>query len=92
MHVPSDAFQGRSPEIAARDALGRLFTAVAARAKAVSVRARRRWRLAIFSALKRVTPSQARAIEAVEGMARRERFREAVAETARREREKERAR
>ena len=32
MHVPSDAFQGRSPEIAARDALGRLFTAVAARA------------------------------------------------------------
>ena len=30
MHVPSDAFQGRSPEIAARDALGRLFTAVAA--------------------------------------------------------------
>ena len=67
-------------------------SAVAARAKAVSARARRRWRLAIFSALKRVTPSQARAIEAVEGMARRERFREAVAETARREREKERAR
>ena len=66
--------------------------AAAARAKAVSARARRRWRLAIFSALKRVTPSQARAIEAVEGMARRERFREAVAETARREREKERAR
>lgn len=32
VHVPSDAFQGRSPEIAARDALGRLFTAVAARA------------------------------------------------------------
>ena len=32
MHVPSDAFQGRSPEIAARDALKRLFTAVAARA------------------------------------------------------------
>lgn len=30
--MPSDAFQGRSPEIAARDALGRLFTAVAARA------------------------------------------------------------
>ena len=67
-------------------------SAAAARAKAVSVRARRRWRLAIFSALKRVTPSLARAIEAVEGMARRERFREAVAETARREREKERAR
>lgn len=32
MHVPSDAFQGRSPEIAACDALKRLFTAVAARA------------------------------------------------------------
>ena len=30
--VPSDAFQGRSPEIAACDALKRLFTAVAARA------------------------------------------------------------
>ena len=67
-------------------------SAVAARAKAVSARARRRWRLAIFSALKRVTPSQARAIEAVEGMARRERFREAVADAARRERETERAR
>jgi Leucine-rich repeat (LRR) protein/CRP-like cAMP-binding protein len=67
-------------------------SAVAARAKAVSARARRRWRLAIFSALKRVTPSQALAIEAVEGMARRERFREAVADAARRERETDRAR
>lgn len=40
MHVPSDAFQGRSPEIAARDALGRLFTAVAARAILEEERAR----------------------------------------------------
>jgi len=31
MHVPSDAFQGRSPEVAARDALKRLFTMVAVR-------------------------------------------------------------
>lgn len=30
--MPSDAFQGRSPEVAASDALKRLFTAVAARA------------------------------------------------------------
>ena len=31
MHVPTDAFQGRSPEVAACDALKRLFTMVAVR-------------------------------------------------------------
>ena len=66
-------------------------SAVAARARAVSRRARRWWRLAIFSVLKRLASSQARAVEAVEGFARREAFRETVADASRRARDAERA-
>ena len=66
-------------------------SAVAARARAVSQRARRSWRLAIFSVLKRLTSSQARAVEAVEGFARREAFRETVSDASRRAKDAERS-
>jgi hypothetical protein len=66
-------------------------SAVAARARAVSQRARRSWCLAIFSVLKRLTSSQARAVEAVEGFARREAFRETVSDASRRAKDAERS-
>ena len=47
---------------------------VSNRVKFISQRAKKRWRLAIFSVLKHITPNQAAAVEAVEGLARAELF------------------